>query len=83
MMTGSSHSSLERWAILGEIRKNVIHNKKRIFQVKIIFKQKLLVYLEIAEHVCDLNRSKKKKISASKYFLNGEKRGSQYWAYDI
>ena len=57
-----------------------IHNKKRISQVKIIFKQKL--YLEIAGHVSELNKSIKKN-SASKYFLNGEKRGSQYWAYDL
>ena len=58
MMTGASHSSLERWAILSEIRENGIHNKERISQVKIIFKQKL--YLEIAGHVSQLNRSKKK-----------------------
>ena len=37
--------------------KNVIHNKERISQVKIIFKQKS--YLEIAGHVGELNRSKK------------------------
>ena len=61
--------------------KNVIHNKERISQVKIFFKQKF--YLEIAGHVSELNRSKKKIISACKYFLNGEKRGSRYWAYDL
>ena len=61
--------------------KNVIHNKERISQVKIIFKQKL--YMKIAGHVSELNRSKKKKNSASKYFLNGEKRGSRYWAYAL
>ena len=38
--------------------KNVIHNKERISQVKIFFKQKL--YLEIAGHVSELNGSKKK-----------------------
>ena len=25
----------------------------------------------------------KKVISASKYILNGKKRGSRYWAYDL
>ena len=35
---------------------------------------KLKLYLEIAGHVSELNKSKKKKISASQYFLNGEKR---------
>ena len=42
MMTGASHSALERWAILSEIQeKNVIlvHNKERISQVELIFKQ--------------------------------------------
>ena len=61
-----------------------IHNKERISQVKIIFNQKL--YLEIAGHVSELNRSKKQIISASrlpKYFLNGKNRGSRYWAYDL
>ena len=60
--------------------KNGIHNKEGISQVKIFFKQKL--FLEIAGHVSELNRSKK-KISAGKYFLNGEKRGSRYWAYNL
>ena len=48
-----------------------MHNKERIFQVNIIFKQKS--YLEAA-HFSDLNKSK--KIIVSKYFSNGEKRGS-------
>ena len=60
--------------------KNLMHNKERISQVEIFFKQKL--YLEIAGHVSELNRGKK-KISAGKYFLNGEKRGWRYWAYDL
>ena len=60
--------------------KNVIHNKGRISQVKIFFKQKL--YLEFAGHVSELN-SKKKIISAGKYVLNGEERGSRYWAYEL
>ena len=60
MMTGASQLSLERWAILNEIQENrySLHNKERISQVKIIFNQKL--YLEIAGHVSELNRSKKK-----------------------
>ena len=45
---------------------NVIHNKERISQVKIIFKQKL--YLEIAGHVSELNRSKKKKFQQVNIF---------------
>ena len=55
-----------------------IHKKKRIFQVKIIFKQKM----EIAGHFSVLSKSKKIFL-ASKYFLNGEKRDSRYWAYDL
>ena len=37
-----------------------IYNKERISQVTKIFKQKL--YLEIAGHVSEMNKSKKKKI---------------------
>ena len=41
MLTGASHSSLERWAILSEIRENryTIHTKERISQGKIICNQ--------------------------------------------
>ena len=46
-----------------------------------ILKQKL--YLEIAGHVSELNGSKKKKFQPVNIFLNGEKRGSRYWAYDL
>ena len=46
--------------------KNVIHNKERISQVEIIFKQKL--YLEIARHVSELNRSKKKNFQPVNIF---------------
>ena len=63
-----------------EFGKIDIHNKERISQVKIIFNQK--IYPEIAGHVSELNRNRKKD-SASKYFLNDEKRGLQYWAYDL
>ena len=76
MMTG--HSSLERWAILCEIREYPY--TKRISQLKIISTKKL--YLEIAGYISELNRSKE-IISASKDFLNGEKRCSLYWAYDL
>ena len=63
IMTGASHSSLERWAILSEIREKryTYDNKERISQVKIFFKQKL--FLEIAGHVSELNRSKKNNFS--------------------
>ena len=57
-----------------------IHNKERILQVKIIFKQKL--YMEIAGHFIELNKSEKKN-STSKYFLNRDKPGPRYWAYDL
>ena len=81
MCKSASHSSLERGAISSEIWEyQYTFNKERISQVKIIFKQKL--YLEIAGHVSELDRSKK-KILASKYFLSGEKRGLRYWAYDL
>ena len=48
---------------IGEIG---IHNKERISQVKIILNQKL--YLEIAGHVSELNRSKKKKFQPVNIF---------------
>ena len=50
VMTGASHSSLERWAILREIWDIGINNKERILQVKIIFKEKIFITLEIAGH---------------------------------
>ena len=43
VMTGASHSSLERWAILREICDIGINNKERILQGKIIFKEKIFI----------------------------------------
>ena len=60
-----------------------IHNKERIFQGKIIFKQKL--YLEISVHFSmfsELNKSEKHFYNQS-FFFNGLKHGSRYWAYDL
>ena len=55
MMTSASHSSLERWAILHEIWGYWyrLHNRERILQVKIIFKEK--INLEIAGHFGEVN----------------------------